>query len=166
MLCDKITIRQSRKSDEAAIGQVLTKAFGRINEARLALALIKAKNKTISLVGDCNGRVVGHVLLTAIKAPAHSMALAPLAVMPEFREMQVGSSLVREAIARARKAKTAAIFVLGDSGYYERFGFSSPLADPFEAGWQGRNFMALELVENCLQGKSGKLDCPRSFFNS
>lgn len=165
MLCDKITIRQSRKSDAAAIAEVLTKAFGQVNEARLALGLIKAKNKTISLVGDCNGRVVGHVLLSAIKAQVHSMALAPLAVIPDFREMQVGSKLVREAMKRAGKAGTQAIFVLGDSGYYERFGFSSTLADPFEVGWQCRNFMAVELVENCLKNRSGKLDYPECFFN-
>ncbi len=56
--------------------------------------------------------------------------------------------------------------MLGDNLYYERFGFSSRLADPFEVGWQGRNFMALELVEGCLAGKSGKLAYPEAFFDS
>ncbi len=166
MLCDEIVVRPSRKSDEGRIAAVLEEAFGRPSEARLALSLIKAPDTTISLVAMCNDQVVGHVLLTAISGPAQFLALAPLAVSPNFREMQVGSALVREAIARARKAGFDAIFVLGDNFYYERFGFSSPLADPFEVGWQGQNFMALELREACLKGLSGKLAYPAAFFTS
>ncbi len=166
MLCDEIIIRPSVASDEQAIASVLVEAFGRSSEAQLALSLINAPDKTISLVALCETRIVGHVLLTAITGPAKFVALAPLAVSPDFREMQIGSALVREAIARARKAGFDALFVLGDNFYYERFGFSSPLADPFEVGWQGQNFMALELREGCLEGLSGRLDYPQAFFSA
>jgi putative acetyltransferase len=166
MLCNEITLRPSKKNDEKAIAGLLEEVFGRKAESRLALTLIHAPNATISLVALCSGRIAGHVLLTEIEGPARFMALAPLAVHPDFREMQVGSTLVRDAITRARKAGFEAIFVLGDNFYYERFGFSSPLADPFEAGWQGQNFMALELKEGCLKGKSGRLAYPEAFFNA
>jgi len=164
MICRKLTVRASTRNDQNGIAAVQAEAFGRSREAELALALIRASGKTISLVAECVGRVVGHVLLTEIDAPVRSLALAPLAVLPDYREMQVGTSLVRESISRARKLRFDAIFVLGDTPYYERFGFSSALADPFEVGWQGRNFMALELVEGCLKGKSGKLAYPEAFF--
>jgi putative acetyltransferase len=166
MRCKELTIRPSGPADETAIAVVQTEAFGRPYEARLALSLIHAPETTISLVAQCEGRIVGHILLSAIAAPVEAMALAPLAVLPEFREMQVGTALVRAAIERAREIGTQAIFVLGDNLYYERFGFSSTLADPFEVGWQGRNFMALELAEGCLAGKHGKLAYPEAFFNN
>jgi putative acetyltransferase len=166
MRCRQLTIRPSTPADETAIAVVQTEAFGRPYEARLALSLIHAPQTTISLVAECEGRIVGHVLLSAIEAPVPSMALAPLAVLPEFREMLVGTALVREAIACAGQSGVQAIFVLGDNLYYERFGFSSSLADPFEVGWQGRNFMALELVEGCLAGKHGRLAYPEAFFNA
>lgn len=166
MRCRQLTIRPSVAADETAIAVVQTEAFGRPYEARLALSLIHSPQTTISLVAECENRIVGHVLLSAIEAPVPSMALAPLAVLPEFREMLVGTALVREGISRAAHTGIHAIFVLGDNLYYERFGFSSTLADPFEVGWQGRNFMALELVEGCLAGKAGKLAYPEAFFNS
>ncbi len=166
MRCRQLSIRPSGPGDETAIAVVQTEAFGRPYEAWLALSLIEAPDRTISLVAECDGRIVGHILLSAIEAPVPSAALAPLAVLPEYREMQVGTSLVRAGIAAAAQAGFEAVFVLGDNLYYERFGFSSRLADPFEVGWQGRNFMALEIVEGCLSGKTGKLAYPEAFFES
>lgn len=165
MRCRQLIIRPSQPGDETAIAVVQTEAFGRPYEARLALSLIEAPDRTISLVAECDGRIVGHILLSAIHAPVPAAAIAPLAVLPEYREMQVGTSLVRAGISEAAQAGFEALFVLGDNLYYERFGFSSRLADPFEVDWQGRNFMALELVEGCLLGKSGRLAYPEAFFN-
>jgi putative acetyltransferase len=166
MLCKKIDVRQSKKSDEAAIAVVQAEAYGRPAEAALALALISAPQKTISLVAECNGHVVGHILLTEIAAPVRSLALAPLAVLPEYREMLVGTSLVREAVKRARKLGFEALFVLGDPTYYQRFGFSRPLAEPFKVPWQGPNFLALEVREGSLAGKAGKLTYPTAFLDA
>jgi putative acetyltransferase len=166
MRCKELTIRPSGPADETAIAVVQTEAFGRPYEARLALSLIHAPETTISIVAQCEGKIVGHILLSPVAAPVPSMALAPLAVLPEYREMQVGTALVRAALERAREMGTQAVFVLGDNLYYGRFGFSSELADPFEVGWQGRNFMALELEEGCLAGKHGRLEYPEAFFNT
>jgi putative acetyltransferase len=164
MLCRKITVRQSRKSDETAVAVVQTEAFGRTTEATLTLTLIAARLRTISLVAECNAHVVGHILFSEIVAPVKSLALAPLAVLPEYREMQVGTSLVREGIVRARKLGYDAVFVLGDPDYYQRFGFSGALAGPFEVPWKGPNFMALEIREGSLAGKAGKLVYPAEFL--
>ncbi|MCB1456120.1 MAG: N-acetyltransferase [Nitratireductor sp.] len=164
MLSKRMTIRQSIASDGAAIVTVQSEAFGRTDEADLSMRLISAPPNTISLIAESNGEVVGHVLLTEIGAPVRAMALAPLAVVPQFREMQVGSQLVRAAIDQAREAGYEAIFVLGDNAYYERFGFVSNKADPFDVKWQGPHFMALELREGALGGKAGKLQYPEAFF--
>ena len=164
MLCNKLTIRKSKKSDAKAIRSIETKAFGRKAEANLVDQLIPAPDHTISLVAICDGSAIGHILLTEISAPLKALALAPLAVLPDYREMQVGSELVRNAIAQARKSGFEAIFVLGDVLYYERFGFSGKLADPFKVKWQGKHFMALELVDGALSGKQGRLEYPEPFM--
>ena len=165
MLCDRLTIRETRKGDEKAIRKVETAAYGRAGEARLVARLIPAPPYTLSLIAECDGEPVGHILMTEISAPVRSVALAPLAVIPPYREMQVGSQLVREALSRVAARGYEAVFVLGDNLFYERFGFSSRLADPFEVGWQGRDFMALELVSGSLAGKSGRLDYPEPFLD-
>jgi putative acetyltransferase len=165
MLCDKLTIRASTSKDVKAIRKVEKQAFGRKAEANLVDQLIPAPEHTISLVAVCDGMIIGHLLLTEITAPLKALALAPLAVVPEYREMQVGSELVREGIRLSREAGFGAIFVLGDAYYYERFGFSSSLADPFDVIWQGRNFLGLELADGALKGKKGPLNYPEPFLN-
>jgi putative acetyltransferase len=50
--------------------------------------------------------------------------LAPLAVKPEFQRQGVGSELLRFAL-RQEVIKASTIFVLGDSGFYQKFGFES-----------------------------------------
>lgn len=164
MLCNNLVIRDSHESESQSIRRVETIAYGRKAEANLVDQLVPTAETTISLVAECDGKIVGHILLTKIDAPVKALALVPLAVVPAFREMQVGSALVRGAINRAREKKFMAIFALGDKFYYERFGFSSTKADPFTVKWQGTNFMALELVPNALQGKAGKLAYPEVFY--
>jgi putative acetyltransferase len=48
--------------------------------------------------------------------------LAPMAVAPEFQKQGVGSELLRFAL-RQEPIKNQTLFVLGEPGYYKRFGF-------------------------------------------
>ncbi|MRR33659.1 N-acetyltransferase [bacterium] len=48
--------------------------------------------------------------------------LAPMAVTPEFQKRGVGSELLRFAL-RQEPIKSRTLFVLGEPGYYKRFGF-------------------------------------------
>ena len=54
--------------------------------------------------------------------------LAPLAVKPEFQNQGIGSELLRFAL-RQDVIKANTIFVLGDPGFYQKFGFE-PCAIP------------------------------------
>jgi putative acetyltransferase len=54
--------------------------------------------------------------------------LAPLAVTPEFQQQGVGSELLRFAL-RQEEISSQPLFVLGESGYYKKFGFT-PCAQP------------------------------------
>lgn len=49
--------------------------------------------------------------------------LAPLAVTPEFQKQGVGAELLRFAL-RQEEIKSSPLFVLGDPGYYQKFGFA------------------------------------------
>lgn len=160
MLCDRLVIRHGNEADLSLIEEIGRKAFGRVREARIVRTLVPARPHTISLIAECDGRPVGHVLLTEIGAPVRALALTPLAVLPDYREMQVASRLVRAGIDAARLAGYEALFTHGNGSFFERFGFSSRLADPFQVPWQGTRFLALELERGCLSGKKGKLDYP------
>ncbi len=48
--------------------------------------------------------------------------LAPMAVSPEFQKQGVGSELLRFAL-RQEAINSQTLFVLGEPGYYEKFGF-------------------------------------------
>jgi len=48
--------------------------------------------------------------------------LAPMAVAPDFQKQGVGSELLRFAL-RQETIKSQPLFVLGEPGYYQRFGF-------------------------------------------
>jgi putative acetyltransferase len=61
--------------------------------------------------------------------------LAPMAVMPDFQRQGVGSELLRFAL-RQEEIKSRTLFVLGEPGFYRRFGFepcSVPIC-PFDKG--------------------------------
>lgn len=48
--------------------------------------------------------------------------LAPMAVTPEFQQQRVGSELLRFAL-RQEEINSQPLFVLGEPGYYQKFGF-------------------------------------------
>lgn len=54
--------------------------------------------------------------------------LAPMAVAPDFQRQGVGSELLRFAL-RQESIKQQPLFVLGEPGYYRRFGFE-PCSQP------------------------------------
>jgi putative acetyltransferase len=54
--------------------------------------------------------------------------LAPMAVAPDFQKQGVGTELLQFAL-RQEAIKSQPLFVLGEPGYYQRFGFE-PCAEP------------------------------------
>lgn len=136
-------IRPETPRDIAAIYRVITDAFGQSDEADLVKALRNAGDAIVSLVAEEDGEIVGHVLLSKMEAPFRALALAPLAVAPDRHRSGVGSALARDALQRVREAGWDAVFVLGDPGYYSRFGFSAEAARGFRSPYAGAHFMLL-----------------------
>ncbi|HKV94046.1 MAG TPA: N-acetyltransferase [Candidatus Angelobacter sp.] len=151
-----IEVRDETPRDWKAVYQVVLSAFGQSAEAELVEKLRQAGDSMISLVADEDGQIVGHVLLSKMNAPFPALALAPVSVIPTRQRLGIGSTLINRAVNRARQEGWLAIFVLGDPGYYERFGFDRAAAAGFTSPYAGPHFMALKLSPS-LPATAGKL---------
>jgi putative acetyltransferase len=138
-------VRFETRADVAAIRIVEEVAFGQPAEAQLVDDLRAAGDSVFSLVVVDNGIVVGHVLLSRMKAPFPALALAPVAVLPEYRRTGFASRLIQQGIARSETAGWRGIFVLGDPVFYRRFGFDAAKAAGFISPYAGPHLMALPL---------------------
>jgi putative acetyltransferase len=99
-------------------------------------------------------------------APLHlrTLALAPMAVLPEFQNQGLGSALVRRGLEVCKEQGHRIVIVLGHPHFYQRFGFSSNLAARLESPYSGReSFMAGELIPGALDGVAGRVQYPPPF---
>jgi len=155
-------IREERPEDAEAVHAVLVAAFGREAEARLVERLRASGKIIFALVAEEKGRVLGHMVFSRIAIESGGsevpvLALAPLAVMPAFQRLGIGSALVSAGLERCRVEGHARVLVVGDPLYYGRFGFvlasrfglKCPFPVPEEA------FMAIELEPGAFAQVSG-----------
>ena len=79
----------------------------------------------LSLVAeDADGAVVGHVVCTrGTVGGAPALGLGPLSVDPRQQGRGVGSALMHAVLAAADALDEPLVALLGDPGYYRRFGF-------------------------------------------
>lgn len=157
-----VTVRPEQAGDIEAIDDVVIRAFGREDEARLVAQLRRDGDATISLVAVVGNAVIGHVLLSPMSAPFPALGLAPLSVIPEHQKLGAGTALMNAAIAQAIQGGWSAIFVLGDPVYYGRFGFRVDLATGFSSPYTGPHFMMLPLVD-VLPVARGKVSYAAAF---
>jgi putative acetyltransferase len=125
---DEIVIRAEEPADRDAVRLVEERAFGRPFEADAVDALREHRRVVLSLVGEVDSMVVGHVLFsyTTIETGGSRVveaSLGPIAVLPEHQNAGIGSALVREGLSRCRQLGFGAVFLLGNPAYYGRFGF-------------------------------------------
>jgi len=156
-------IRPETLGDVVAIRIVEEVASGRADEARLIDDLRDAGDSVFSLVAVDGDTVVGHVLFSRMKAPFPALALAPVAVQPEYRRTGIGSRLIREGIARSEAEGWAGIFVLGDPAFYRRFGFDAGKASGFISPYAGPHLMALPLGRSELPTSAGSIQHAPAF---
>lgn len=143
------------------IESVLIAAFGERGEAWAVDLLRKSGNVTLARVAEVDQRVVGHILFSPmtiepVQPGFHGVGLAPLAVLPKYQRMGIGTKLVLDGLTICKKLLYSCVFVLGDVAYYERFGFrpasNYDLSSEYDAG---DAFMALELKSGALAGFHG-----------
>ncbi|MDZ4689643.1 MAG: N-acetyltransferase [Planctomycetaceae bacterium] len=145
----RITIRHEQPGDEAGIRRVHQAAFPTALEGQLIDDLRRAGRLTISLVAECLDRIVGHIAFSPVTAGDNQrgLGLAPLAVVPEQQRQGIGGALIRAGLAACRGRDAAFIVVLGDPGYYGRFGFQAASRWQLSGEYGGGDvFQALELI--------------------
>jgi putative acetyltransferase len=168
-----IEIREERPADAATIRRVVEAAFKGKAEAELVDRLRAGGRFGIALLAATGRTVAGFALLTDVTLAGSGLeprgaGLAPLAVRPTFQKRGIGALLVRAALDRARAAGYGFVVLLGDPGYYGRFGFRTGavlgLACEFDAPEEA--FMAIELSPGVLAGVTGTVRYPPEFAES
>jgi putative acetyltransferase len=143
-------ICEASVSDAEAIDAIHRRAFGGPAEADLVRSLGEGGHTRVPLVAVIDSYVVGHILLSRLHIigadeTRDGLALAPLAVDPQFQGQGIGTALVRAGLERATSLRERIVFVLGDPAYYGRFGFSAEAAKSFECVYACEAFQVLRL---------------------
>lgn len=125
-----VVLRDATDSDHDAVDAVLRAAFETDAEAKLVRDLREQGDAPIELVAEIHGRVVGSVVFGPMTIEGgdgrlRPLGLAPLAVDPAWQGRGVGGALVRQGLRACEEARAGAVFVLGEPGYYARFGFET-----------------------------------------
>ena len=153
-----IKIRRENEKDYDVIYDVVKTAFSKAshcdgNEQDLVNNLRKgsAYIPELSLVANDNDKIVGYIMFTKINIGENEeIALAPLAVLPEYQRQGIGSLLVKEGHRIAKELGYNYSVVLGSENYYPKFGYVPAkvygIKAPFEV--DDKNFMAVKLNDN------------------
>ncbi|UVK40754.1 N-acetyltransferase [Mesorhizobium sp. AR10] len=152
-------------ADVAAREALLDRAMGPKRRKKSSEKLRRGRRPSEGLafvVRDASGTVTGTARLWDVVlgegGPA-ALLLGPLAVDPAVKNAGIGSALMRHAVTEAARLGHAAILLVGDAPYYERFGFSSEktgsLAMP--GPYERHRLLALELAGGALDGVQGTL---------
>jgi putative acetyltransferase len=128
-----VIVRRELTDDQAAIFAVHAAAFarpdaGEVAEARLVDTL-RGDGDVIpalaqALVALINDEVIGHVLCSRAAIDSFPcVGLGPLGVLPAHQRRGVGQALMHGVLAAADALDEPAVVLMGDPGYYRRFGF-------------------------------------------
>ncbi|WP_282295817.1 N-acetyltransferase [Stenotrophomonas sp. PS02289] len=128
-------IRPERAQDIPVIHALTREAFADAphrdgTEQDVVDALRAAGALSVSLVAEEGGALVGHVALSPVTLSDGSedwYGLGPISVAPPHQGRGLGSALMQAALAALEERGAAGCVLLGDPGYYGRFGFR---ADP------------------------------------
>jgi predicted N-acetyltransferase YhbS len=106
--------------------------------------------------------IIGHIMFTRINI-AHpnmdreALLLSPVCIAPDFHSRGLGTLLINEGLSRCANSGFKAVLVVGNPGYYGRFGFKA--ASTFNITNVGdfpqQYVQALELSPGYLGTKGG-----------
>jgi predicted N-acetyltransferase YhbS len=163
----RVTIRRERRRDVAAREQLLDAAFGAGRFAKSSERLREGRVPAsgLAFVATDGGRIIGTIRLWSITAGPDRpcLLLGPLAVASGAQNRGIGGALMQHALRKAASRRYSAIILVGDIGYYRRFGFSSEntgalrMPGPFER----ERLLACEFVPGALKGARGLIAVDR-----
>jgi predicted N-acetyltransferase YhbS len=163
-----VRIVRESAADAGAREALLDRAFGPgrhlKTSARMRAGRFPAQGLSLLARDQDNGRLLGTVRLWTIVLGdgadgdgRSALLLGPLAVDTDAQSAGVGAKLMRHAIADAAFRGHAAIILVGDPEYYERFGFSADLTADLRLPGpvEQRRFLGLALRPGALAGATG-----------
>jgi predicted N-acetyltransferase YhbS len=125
----------------------------------------------LDFIAECNGKIIGNIMysrcvvLRPDGAKTDALVFGPVSVKPELQKQGIGTLLIEQSLARARKLGYRAVIITGFPDYYHRFGFvsASNFGLTMLDGASFDAFMALELEEGYLGTAGGKWKCCMAF---
>jgi putative acetyltransferase len=154
------SIRPEQPADIAGITRVTEQAFrehphSEQTEHFIIEELRRAGALSVSLVAERDGEIVGHVAFSPVKISDGSQdwyGLGPVAVLAELQHQGIGTALINRGLEAVRALGARGCVVLGEPGYYGRFGFESRPDCVFEAAPQ-EYFQTLAFGRHAAVGK-------------
>ncbi len=152
-----LTIRTAAPGDHDAILEVVREAFTSADrdaseeiEIVVSTWACGAVVPELELVAVVGAVVVGHVMAgRGVLGEREAVGIAPLAVAPSHQGTGMGRALMTELLRRAETAGLPLVVLLGDPGYYGRFGFEAagPLGITYRPVGEGNpNFQVRRLA--------------------
>ena len=172
-------IQQENSTELADICLLLETAFADVRESdhREHFLVSKLHDSDVfipelSLVAkNRDEKIVGYILLTKVEIVSEktvytSLAVAPLAVLPEYQCKGIGGMLLKEAHERAAALGYGTAVLLGHKDYYPRFGYREAakygIKFPFDV--LSEYCQVIELIPHSLDGINGTVRYSDVFF--
>jgi predicted N-acetyltransferase YhbS len=167
-----IFIRKEEERDYTEVEKLLTTSFGQENESILVNRLRKNPDfiSELSLVAEDKDTIVGYILFFPIiissgEVHHESLALAPMAVPPDFQSRGIGKQLIQKGLIKAKEKGFNSVIVIGHPEYYPKFGFKPASKWDIKAPFNlpDNVFLALELKDRALKNVAGTVQYPVEF---
>lgn len=140
-------LREARKGDFAAAGELLSASFGGGAEAQVVKDLRKHGDMLVEYVAEDGKGLAGYIAFfkIAMDPPANMpvAGLGPLAVREDKQGKGLGGKLIEMGLQRMQRDGTGFVAVLGDPGVYAPFGFAPEPAEGLECRFAGPHLMGL-----------------------
>jgi putative acetyltransferase len=154
-----IIIRNEKKADYERITEITLAAFANEphsnqTEPFIIKALRAAGALKVSLVAEVEGKVVGHIAFSPVTIDGRDCdwyGLGPISVAPEYQRQGIGKAMIHEGFRLLIESGAKGCVLVGDPGYYERFGFRN-IPELILEGVPPENFLALPFAENDARG--------------
>lgn len=155
-----MTIRKEQKEDYEEITKLVKNSFSSAehtdgDEHNLVQRLRTSNDyiPEITLVAVVDNKIVGYIMFSHILiGSSRAIALAPLAVLPEYQRQGIGKSLIKEAHKIASQSGFEVSVVLGSPYYYSKFGYEPAIRyniyAPFDV--PDEYFMIAKLQDSCV----------------
>lgn len=154
----KYKIRQEKEGDEAAIVDVIARAFegksfAEDSDRWLVDRLREAGGLVLSLVATQGNKIIGQVALSPAKVgDAKYLCIGPIAVLPDVQGKGIGSALMGHALGVAQAYGRDGVVLQGDLNYYSRFGFK--VFDGVTYAGDGAEYIQLLPFEDAPSGEA------------